>query len=114
MPYQLGTGSMDTPDDSAHEEEIDVEDGDIIVAGTDGLFDNVYPDDIEKILKLNKNTNPKKLASNLAKIALINAKDESYYSPFAKAVEMMGSKHQGGKYDDITVVVAKIQRDMST
>ncbi|WCJ25593.1 hypothetical protein M5689_007465 [Euphorbia peplus] len=112
MPYQLGTASKDTPA-LAHKEEIRVEDGDIIVAATDGLFDNVYPNDLEKILNLNKNDEPNNLASRIAKIALVNAKDIDYYSPFAKAYGMFGFGFQGGKYDDITVIVAKIERDMS-
>ncbi|XP_065868818.1 probable protein phosphatase 2C 55 [Euphorbia lathyris] len=110
-PYQLGSGSRDTPN-LAYEEEIQVEDGDIIVAATDGLFDNVCPHDIEKILNRNKSDDPYKLASEIVEHALINSVDENYFSPFAKAAAAEGFKHKGGKYDDITVVVAKIELDL--
>ena len=44
-PYQLGTGSADTPKDSIRC-LIPVEKGDLVVMGSDGIFDNLYPEQI--------------------------------------------------------------------
>jgi len=44
-PYQLGTGSTDSPTD-AQVFTVKVESGDIIVMGTDGIFDNLFDEDI--------------------------------------------------------------------
>ncbi|WCJ34517.1 hypothetical protein M5689_015825 [Euphorbia peplus] len=109
MPYQLGSGSNDNPN-MAYGQEVKVEDGDIIVVGTDGLFDNVYCRDIEMILKRAEKEDVGKLAREIAEYALRNSKDRDYLSPFAKAAKKEGIEYTGGKYDDITVVVAKIER----
>jgi protein phosphatase PTC7 len=44
-PFQLGTGSADTPKDGVRR-LIPVEKGDLIVMGSDGVFDNLYPEQI--------------------------------------------------------------------
>ncbi|KAF9953695.1 hypothetical protein BGZ70_000149, partial [Mortierella alpina] len=44
-PYQLGTGSTDSPTD-AQVFTVKVESGDIVVMGTDGIFDNLFDEDI--------------------------------------------------------------------
>lgn len=48
-PYQLGTGSKDTPKDGVRL-LIPVERGDMLVMGTDGVFDNVYPNRIAELV----------------------------------------------------------------
>ena len=53
FPRQLGTGSQDTPSD-ADRLSIPLEPGDIVVLGTDGLFDNMFDDEI--LLLVNENT----------------------------------------------------------
>jgi protein phosphatase PTC7 len=49
FPRQLGTGSQDTPAD-ADRLSIPVLPGDIIVLGTDGLFDNMFDDEILQLV----------------------------------------------------------------
>ncbi len=49
FPRQLGTGSQDTPAD-ADRLSIPVLEGDIIVLGTDGLFDNMFDDEILQLV----------------------------------------------------------------
>ncbi|KAF9357766.1 hypothetical protein BGX26_003117 [Mortierella sp. AD094] len=44
-PYQLGTGSTDSPKDALIF-TVKVESGDIVVMGTDGIFDNLFDEDI--------------------------------------------------------------------
>ncbi|KAG0227499.1 hypothetical protein BGX31_006991 [Mortierella sp. GBA43] len=49
-PYQLGTGSSDTPSD-ALTFTVKIQSGDIVVMGTDGIFDNLFDEDIlEEVL----------------------------------------------------------------
>ncbi|KAG5501470.1 hypothetical protein JKF63_03299 [Porcisia hertigi] len=48
-PYQLGTGSKDMPKDGIRL-LIPVERGDIVVIGTDGVFDNLYPHRITELI----------------------------------------------------------------
>jgi len=43
MPLQLGLMSGDTPTD-ADEVTVELQDGDIVIAGSDGLFDNLFND----------------------------------------------------------------------
>jgi serine/threonine protein phosphatase PrpC len=48
FPFQLGTGSKDSPSD-ADLFTVKVEEGDVVVVATDGLFDNVFDDEIVSI-----------------------------------------------------------------
>lgn len=48
-PYQLGTGSRDTPKDAVRL-LLPVEKGDVVAVGSDGIFDNVYPHHIAEML----------------------------------------------------------------
>ncbi|KDP38810.1 hypothetical protein JCGZ_04967 [Jatropha curcas] len=110
-PYQLGTCSDDLPC-LAYEEKILVEAGDIVVAGTDGLLDNIYPSEITKILEKADGKNEvsaEELAWRIVERALFNSVDEEYHSPFAREAEMAGYLHTGGKYDDITVIVCQFK-----
>ncbi|KAE8077110.1 hypothetical protein FH972_015708 [Carpinus fangiana] len=111
-PFQLGNSKSSDRPSSATEETVPVFPGDIIVLCTDGLLDNVYPAEIEDVLKqetLEGTVDPFHLATDIAvDLALWNSLDKYSYSPFARAAELAGMKHTGGKIDDITVVVAHI------
>lgn len=53
FPYQLGSGDgMSDPPEAAATFSVPVIEGDIIVAGTDGLFDNVFTDEIARVAML--------------------------------------------------------------
>lgn len=106
-PYQLGR-ECDHPR-VGFEDKVMVESGDIIVAGTDGLFDNLYHSDILNILEELGGKSPKDLGRVIAELALINSLDKKYFSPYASAALLYGHSHRGGKYDDITVIVGKIE-----
>ena len=53
MPYQLASARLlpeaDAPED-ADVYELDVEPGDVVVLGTDGLFDNMWDDQLAAIV----------------------------------------------------------------
>ena len=51
MSEQLGVSSKDTPDNADYS-CLNVEDGDIIVLGTDGLWDNLYQTEITNHIRV--------------------------------------------------------------
>lgn len=108
-PYQLGkTSRCDTPD-VAEEITVAVESDDVIIAGTDGLFDNVFPKEIEGVVTLcleNYENEPELVAYALAKVARQKSLDKNSCTPFETAAKEAGVQHFGGKYDDVTVAVA--------
>ncbi|OMJ83623.1 hypothetical protein SteCoe_15411 [Stentor coeruleus] len=84
--------------------------GDIAIMGSDGLWDNLYPQEILKILEQYKGQPLDKLASIIVKIAKIRAIGNSN-TPFSVTFNNQAKKskvYAGGKIDDITVVVARI------
>jgi len=99
---------------------IPVRDRDIVVMGSDGLFDNLYPEDILKCLNRQQKTpnlevlnsrsctllSPKLASRCLAKKAYHHSRAKDYLSPFAKASIQANEKQMGGKEDDISVIVA--------
>lgn len=84
--------------------------GDIIVAGTDGLFDNVFSHRTTKLVWDAKKHGalPGVAAQQLATFASARSMDPVYLSPFAKAAAQAGFFYRGGKVDDITVVVSYV------
>ncbi|XP_073047072.1 probable protein phosphatase 2C 55 [Primulina eburnea] len=109
-PYQLGKYEGGDVLEKAEEIMVPVECYDIIVAGTDGLFDNMFPEDIEAVVKqcLGEGYDQNPVAFNLAMAARRNSLDKTRCSPFDINARQAGVLHFGGKYDDITVVVAHI------
>ncbi|KAI9165302.1 hypothetical protein LWI28_011425 [Acer negundo] len=98
--------------DVAIEIVVSVQSGDIVIAGTDGLLDNMFPSEIEEILMKAQDEDvhltPADLALTIAEYALYNSLDKYSESPFSRAAHLAGKNHVGGKIDDITVVVAEI------
>ncbi|KAF5185562.1 phosphatase PTC7-like protein [Thalictrum thalictroides] len=109
-PYQLGNGAKSDSPSSAEVLEVPIEVGDIVVAGTDGIFDNIFDSEIEEQLKkgIEYGLGAHDLACNLADLALYNSFDRYSLSPYGLKAQQSGIKHQGGKIDDITVIVSYI------
>ncbi|XP_019158808.1 PREDICTED: probable protein phosphatase 2C 55 [Ipomoea nil] len=109
-PFQLGKSRGDPT--AAEKFEVKVKPGDIIVMTTDGLFDNVHESELEDLVNGSvSNKNPMKLARKFARYALKNFLNGNIDTPFSAATRIARiDEHAiGGKYDDITVVVAYIQ-----
>jgi protein phosphatase PTC7 len=126
MPYQIGiqlsrdqVERIDSP--KTISKRIKVQAGDIIVAGSDGLFDNIFENEISDIVSKHANLYLRRkdnndysawngLASTLAKLAIRYGKDRKYNSPFSvKACESGDYNMRGGKLDDTTVLVSFIE-----
>jgi len=104
-PFQLGTGG-DQPS-KAHCIQCTMKRGDLIVMASDGLFDNLFTDEIEDVLKA---SDPDKIATNLAVSAMAAACSNQKETPFSERVgEETDQIWRGGKMDDITVVVYRVQ-----
>lgn len=118
-PYQL---SFPPPDhsrsvlsdrpESASTTNFQVEDGDVILLATDGVFDNV-PDKIllNELNRAQGERDPIKLQNVANSIALMARKlafDENFVSPFSRSARSYGINVTGGKPDDITVLLATV------
>jgi len=105
FPFQLGTNSDCLPE---HAEYItlDIQDGDLIILGTDGLWDNLFD---ETILELTQTSD------NICTLAETIAAHTRHVSqslvptPFARAATAAGHPFAlGGKLDDVSVIVALV------
>jgi protein phosphatase PTC7 len=106
-PFQLGTDSVDTPHDGVVA-RLKLRLGDLIVVGSDGLFDNLYTDDI--VALVNEGGEIDVIATRLSNAASMRANDSDYLSPFATYIRALGKYPDwtGGKLDDITSIVARV------
>ncbi|KAJ8312593.1 hypothetical protein KUTeg_009966 [Tegillarca granosa] len=109
-PNQEGQVLSDSPN-VAESSSFGVKEGDFILLGTDGLFDNMNEDmlldHISKI-KDHKEENVQKTARKIAEQAHQLSFDPEYLSPFAISAINSGIDLKGGKPDDITVILARI------
>ncbi|XP_061196312.1 protein phosphatase PTC7 homolog [Saccostrea echinata] len=111
-PSQAGLVLSDSPD-MAESSSFDVEEGDIILLGTDGLFDNMNEDMILDCLSKMKDhrdseVNVQRTAHHIAEEAYQLSFDQDYLSPFALSAQQRGIDLKGGKPDDITVLLARV------
>lgn len=105
-PYQLGLNCDKT--DVAVSVDIDVQPEDIVIVATDGIFDNLFDNDILQIVAKNKHQ------SNLAEILTREAQSVSLSSnvitPFSERLaDELDNIWDGGKLDDITCIVTHIK-----
>ncbi|XP_021838413.1 probable protein phosphatase 2C 62 isoform X2 [Spinacia oleracea] len=111
FPYAIGLG--DDLVEDAEEYHIDLEDGDVIVTATDGLFDNLYEQEIASMVSraVEVGMSLQNLAELLASKAEEVGRSDTARSPFADAVQAAGhSGYSGGKLDHVTVIVSLLQR----
>ncbi|MED6224774.1 hypothetical protein PIB30_087404 [Stylosanthes scabra] len=110
-PYQLGNDKRSDTPKIAQEYRLKVLGGDILILGSDGLWDNVFVSEIEKTLML-RNVEGKgdvqDLASFIAQLAFSFSMDKNTLCPYAEAAKHAGIERVGGKVDDITVLVARV------
>ncbi|KAJ3342676.1 hypothetical protein HDU83_005993 [Entophlyctis luteolus] len=139
FPFQLGSDSKDTPEKDAVKFAVKIKEGDVVVMGSDGIFDNLFDEDIldavnavvlgspaaaahphapapvhppkppapSRILR----TDPQQIASAILAHARQIAMDSSptVTSPFQERAVEEGIYYQGGKVDDLTVVVGIVR-----
>lgn len=103
-PFQLPS---DLPS-SGEASEISILHNDVVLCASDGVLDNLEVDDMAAHLKETIRVGCPQVAEEIAKHASANAKNSKFLSPFAKNAIKAGYHYQGGKLDDITVVVGVI------
>ncbi|KAG9105041.1 hypothetical protein FRC06_000014 [Ceratobasidium sp. 370] len=90
--------------------------GDLVILSTDGLGDNVHPGEMIGLAALMGRRAASKPDQNLAQIladglveyAIACMHSQEKVSPFELAARKEGMDYEGGKVDDVTVVVAHI------
>ena len=111
---------MDVPED-AESVEVQVYDGDLVLVGTDGLWDNMHDGEIEqhceeltmRMLKsggkdeVSERGLMKAFVENMVQQASVYGMDPKRQSPWAKEARLQGYGNViGGKMDDVTLVAA--------
>ncbi len=77
--------------------------------GSDGVFDNLFDDQIKDCLKAHKALD--EMADCIATYAEFVSYQNKYISPYTSSAVAHGLKEEdnlGGKPDDITVIVSKV------
>jgi len=110
FPYQLGSGKDNDSPALADLYELELKAGDIVVLGTDGLFDNVFENDMITVLDegRKKGMPPQEAARNLALFAQELGSSSVIRSPFSIAAARDGYLFVGGKLDDTSVIVTYV------
>lgn len=117
-PYQLA--SKDAGEDKTSMGEVGcvtIQDGDVVVMASDGLWDNVEDDEATKLIqacigKEGERWSCAVAARDIGEFAVKESNRTTGLLPFGRrALEETGEKWEGGKIDDITVLVARICDD---
>ncbi|KAM7264371.1 hypothetical protein ACFE04_002054 [Oxalis oulophora] len=114
--YQLKSGSGGDLPSSGQAFTIPISPGDVIITGTDGLFDNLYNNEITAVIvhAVRAGLGPQVTAQKIAALARQRAQDKNRQTPFSAAAQDAGYMYHGGKLDDITVVVSYITNSIIT
>lgn len=118
-PFQLalpppghGDSVLSDSPESAHQSSFAVQDGDVILLATDGVFDNVPQSllvaELSKLGGVKDQIFVQQAANSIALMARSLALDGRYLSPFAQRARDYGIRAIGGKPDDITVLLATV------
>ena len=110
-PFQLGHLAEADPPSSAMRTELPLSHGDLIVLGSDGLWDNVSDEGVLSIAAESESGGEPAaaMARRLAAAAFEGSVDRRRGTPYsAAATEAFGMVYSGGKKDDITVLVARV------
>lgn len=132
-PRQLGTNSPDTPDQNAVVDTVELTEGDIVLAMSDGVIDNLWEHEIVENVSRSverweageggqaygdrtygANGGMEFVAEELMQAAKVIATDPFAESPFMERAIEEGLASAGGKLDDISVVAALCRRNICT
>ena len=116
-PYQMisertakrFSSTISDPPSSADIGTIQLAENDLVIAVTDGVFDNLFDKDIVKVVsKITDTTKnrPSIIAREIAVLADATSSDCGAQIPFNINASKFGKSREGGKRDDVIVVVA--------
>jgi len=111
-PTELQSEVLSDLPEQADRYEFSVEDGDVILVATDGIFDNV-PDrllveEMDKVWLCKDEKRLQQCANSIALMARRLSRDPKFLSPFSVNALAAGLEAEGGKPDDITVLLATV------
>ena len=90
----------------------ELEPGDIIIAGSAGLFNNLFTHEIKDLvineIRKDPAPSPDMIAAEIAKNATERSIDKCRFTPYSKAAWLAGKRHKGGKIGDVTAIFAFI------
>lgn len=119
-PRQLGTNSPDTPQENAVVDAVDIQEGDVVLVVSDGVSDNLWENEVcqnvcESVSKWKAGTEGTEegmvfVARELMNAARVIAQDPFAESPFMERAVEEGLPMEGGKMDDISVVMGICRR----
>lgn len=117
FPYQLALNTfVANRPEQAQGISLPVQPRDVIVIGTDGLWDNLFLEECVEVVTecQNQGLSPEEIAKSLATHAQMRSVDKDASSPFQESAEMNGLEYpNGGKPDDITVIVSVVKETQS-
>ncbi|XP_050127308.1 uncharacterized protein LOC126604198 isoform X1 [Malus sylvestris] len=111
FPVRVERG--DDPSELIEKYRIDLDEGDVVVTATDGLFDNLYEQEITSIVlkSLQTGLELQDIAEFLATSAQELGRSKSTRSPFADAAKASGyAGYSGGKLDDVVVILSYVEK----
>ncbi|KAL5221422.1 hypothetical protein ABZP36_026135 [Zizania latifolia] len=120
-PYQISSEAIGQTYLDALVCTVNLMEGDMIVSGSDGFFDNIF--DQEIISVISESPGVDEAAKALAELARKHSVDFYFDSPYSMEArsrgfdvpswkKVLGAKLIGGKMDDITVIVAQVKAVM--
>jgi len=121
-PFQLANAPLknknamrDQPDHADFKNMV-IKSGDIILAFSDGVSDNLFEYELRELIleKLpdlpNDNLEIKLqiLSCEILTLARKKSQDHRFYSPFARSAKQNGYRYSGGKKDDSTLIISLV------
>ncbi len=119
-PFQLGNNQGTNAWHDAHVYKSKIKLDDVLVMGSDGLFDNLSDTDIQNIILKELSAMPQtkvtekaqRIANSLVKSAFEHSVDKNIDTPYSRAAsEAFDMIYKGGKKDDITVLCGIVYCD---
>ncbi|KAL9586179.1 MAG: hypothetical protein Q9203_003953 [Teloschistes exilis] len=98
-PRQLGTNSPDTPRTNATMDKVNIKEGDVVLAMSDGVVDNLWEHEVSQNIydSMHSQANMLHVAKELVKAARKIAEDPYAESPFMERAIEEGLAMEGGR-----------------
>lgn len=107
-PYQLSEDSPDQPKDGT-KLNVELISGDLVIMGSDGIFDNVDDDTLLDIVSKSSSVKPTPLAKKICDVSRRASLDKTAPTPYSKQAQRRGDADYrdglGGKLDDVSCIV---------
>ncbi|XP_040568023.1 protein phosphatase PTC7 homolog [Lepeophtheirus salmonis] len=111
-PSELASEVLSDRPESADKYAFSVQNGDVIMLATDGIFDNVpealLAQEMATIWGCSDHRRIQQTANSIALIARKLSQDQYFLSPFSRNARANGLDIVGGKQDDLTVLLATV------